>query len=119
MTITKETSAYLSYFMKRQVNVDAGPRSYHAYLNNEYTVAGCHHRAGLSWVCCGHGLPNLYFLLQTASLQMVDSVSEETAWEHSSAICIPKTVCPCAYMYVCDVSVQCCWLLVCDIIPAW
>lgn len=56
-----------------------GSDSASGYLNTEYTVAGCHHRAGLSWVCCGHGLPNLSFLLQTASLQMVDSVSGETA----------------------------------------
>lgn len=110
MTITKETSACLSYFMKRQVNVDAGPQPYHTCLNNEYSTAGSHHRAGLSWVCCSHGLPNLYFLLRTASLQMVDYVSGETAWEHSSVIRIPKTVCLCAYM--CAWECECSMLLV-------
>lgn len=53
--------------MKRQVNADAGLRSYHTYLNNEHTMVGCHHHAGLSRVCCRHGSPNLYALLRHQS----------------------------------------------------
>lgn len=66
----------------------------------EWTMAGRHHHAGMSWVCCRDGPPKLYFLLQTASLQMVNYGSGETAWAHSSAMSIPKVMCLCAYMCV-------------------